>query len=160
MKRRGQRGRFQRQRGMTLVEALVAAVVMGTGLLALLQAHLALHGQAESGRLRRQALLLAQRELETLRAAATPPNQDAGSDDGTFTLQRRVRDADAGLRAVQVRVAWSGRDGVEDAVVLNALLAPPDPGFSGTLALAVPAVTLLLPSAPAATATTATRVAP
>lgn len=155
MKRRWRRGRFRRQRGMTLMEALVAAVVMGIGLLALLQAHLALHGQAESGRLRRQALVLAQRELETLRAAPTAPTQDASLDADPFTLQRRVRDAGAGLQAVAVRVAWTGRDGVEDAVVLNALLAPPDPGFSGTLALAVPAVTLLLPSPSAAAPSTA-----
>ena len=140
-----------RQRGVTLMEALVAAVVMGAGLLALLQAHLALHGQAESGRLRRQALVLAQQELETLRAAPAPPTQDADTDAAPFTLQRRVSDAGTGLRAVQVRVAWTGRDGEEDAVVLNALLAPPDPGFTGTPALAVPAVTLLLPSPSAAT---------
>jgi type II secretory pathway pseudopilin PulG len=145
---------LKRQRGVTLIEALVAAVVMGAGLLALLQAHLSLHGQAESARLRRQALVLAQRELEALRAAPAPPTSDASLDDGVFSLQRRTADAGAGLRAVQLRVAWIGRDGAEDAVTLHTLLAAPDPGFSGTLALAVPALSLRSPSPPAAAAFT------
>ncbi|WP_157271054.1 type IV pilus modification PilV family protein [Azohydromonas aeria] len=130
----------RRQRGVTLLEALIAGVVMGAGLLALLQAHLSLHGQAEAGRLRAQAAQVAQRELERLRAGMDPL-QDADGSDGVFTLQRRVADTNAGpgLRAVRVRVAWTARTGEDAAVALSALVAVPDPAFAGALTLAEPA---------------------
>ncbi|WP_028997612.1 type IV pilus modification PilV family protein [Azohydromonas australica] len=133
-----------RQRGITLVEALIASVVMGAGLLALLQAHLRFHAPPEEARQRAQALQLAQRELEALRGAGEPA-REAESTDGVFTLQRRVRDLEGGLQEVRLDVAWSDRVGQAHALALHALVAAPDRGFSGALALAAPAVTLRAP---------------
>lgn len=134
----------RRQRGITLVEALIASVVMGAGLLALLQAHLRFHAPAEEARQRAQALQLAQRELEALRGAGEPA-REAESSDGVFTLQRRVRDLEGGLQAVRLDVAWSDRGGQAHALALHALVAATDASFSGALALAEPAVTLRAP---------------
>ncbi|WP_298236280.1 prepilin-type N-terminal cleavage/methylation domain-containing protein [uncultured Azohydromonas sp.] len=134
-----------RQRGITLVEALIASVVMGAGLLALLQAHLRFHAPAEQARQRAQALQLAQRDLESLRGTGEPA-QEADATDGVFTLQRRVRDLAGGLQAVRLEVAWSDRGGQAHALALHALVAAPDPSFSGALALAEPAVTLRAPT--------------
>jgi Tfp pilus assembly protein PilV len=134
-----------RQRGVTLVEALIASVVMGAGLLALLQAHLKFHAPAEDARLRAQALQLAQRELEALRAAGVPA-QEAESVEGAFTLQRRVQAWGDGLQAVQLGVAWSDRTGQARTLALQALVAAPNASFSGALALAEPVVALRAPT--------------
>ncbi len=134
-----------RQRGITLVEALVASVVMGAGLLALLQAHLRFHAPAEEARQRAQALQLAQRELEALRGAGVPA-RETESTDGVFSLRRRVRDLEGGLQAVRQDVAWSDRSGQAHVLGLHALVAAPDPGFSGALALSAPAIALRAPT--------------
>jgi Tfp pilus assembly protein PilV len=134
-----------RQRGITLVEALIASVVMGAGLLALLQAHLRFHAPAEAARQRAQALQIAQRELEAVRASGVPA-QEAEATEGVFTLQRRVQDLGGGLQAVRFDVAWSDRTGQAHALALHALVAAQDMSSSGALALAEPAVTLRAPT--------------
>ena len=134
-------------RGITLVEALIACVVMGAGLLALLQAHLRMHGQAEVARQRAQALQLAQRELEGVRAGVRPL-QDATTAEGAFTLQRRVSALEDGLHAVRVELAWSDRAGQAQALSLHALVGTVDAAFSGALGVREPSLALRRPSVP------------
>jgi hypothetical protein len=124
---------------------MIASVVMGAGLLALVQAHLKLHGQAESAGQRRQALVLAQRELEQLRAAAVPM-QHAEATEGPFSLRRRVSGLGRGLHAVDVAVAWEDRTGQAQSLSLRGLMGVADTGLSGALALSEPAIALRAPS--------------
>ncbi|NML14718.1 type IV pilus modification PilV family protein [Azohydromonas caseinilytica] len=152
MRLRADRHASRHARGVTLFETLIACVVMGAGLLALLQAHLQLHGQAETARLRAQALQLAQRELEGLRAG-TRPLQDAASAEGPFTLQRRVSAREDGLQAVRLDVAWNDRAGQAQALSLHGLVASLDATFSGALGVVEPSLTLRRPSVPIPTAT-------
>jgi Tfp pilus assembly protein PilV len=133
------------QRGVTIVEALIASIVMGGALLALVQAHLKLHGVSDAARLRRQALVLAQADIELLRASAAAP-RDADATEGPFSLRRRTSSLGRGLHAVDVAVAWQNRDGQAESLALRSLIAVADASYGGALALSEPAIVIRPPS--------------
>lgn len=126
-------------RGVTLPEALVACVVMGTGLLGMAAAHGRLHAQGELARQQVQAAQLAQAGLEQLRAAAAAgaPAPAASATAGPFTLQRQRTEAGPGLLALRVGVDW--RSGLQaQSMALNGFATRFDAALSGALALPAP----------------------
>jgi type II secretory pathway pseudopilin PulG len=138
----------RRQRGLTLIESLVAFLALSVGALALLRFQPELRQHAEFARQRSEALRLAQQDLEVLRSitslaefAAIVDHAATIEPDGVggprFALQRRV-DAVAwpGLRDVEVTVSWLDRHGQTQTVGLATLLAAHEPALAAASLLA------------------------
>jgi len=141
-----------RQRGVTLLEAVVAFFVLAAGSVAVAALQRELHVAADVSRERSQALRVAEDDVEQLRAFATiegPPGTrsyaaiasavvEAASAPGTtpYRIERSVDAvAFAGAKATRVAVRWSDRRGGENAIVLHGFVAALDPQYSGSLAL-------------------------
>lgn len=133
---------FRRQRGITLVESLLAFVVLGIGLLALLRVQPELRQHAELGRQRSEAVRLAQAEIEGLRslaqrggvaalADAARPVEPDGLGSPRYAVQRLVEvQAWPRTRAVEVVVTWDDRRGEAQQVKLFTLIAAHDPALA------------------------------
>ena len=150
-----------RQRGVTLLESLVAFFVLTAGSVAVAQllSHSTL--AADVARERSEAVRLAEQAIEELRTFATldgPPGAPtyaaiatgsavvaAGSAGGRNDYRiERVVDAAAfaGAKAARIAVRWSDRSGTPRSVVVDAFIAAVDPSYSGSLMLdagAIPA---------------------
>jgi Tfp pilus assembly protein PilV len=144
------------QRGASLLEALIAFLVLSLGLLGMvkLQAHLRL--DADLSRQRSEAVRLAQQDIEEMRAFASiaaAPNQrsyaaiasatrdvDAASgysSNTRYAIARRVID-NPGLatKTASVTVSWADRGGKAHDLALEAMVGGIDPLLSASLALA------------------------
>jgi Tfp pilus assembly protein PilV len=141
------------RRGSSLVEVLVAFLVVSLGILAAARVQNTLRQGAELARQRSEAVRLAQQEIEALRAfavqsagsglpafadiASRSVADDSGIDATTrFTLTRQVRSA-AGLPAklIEVHVDWADTAGEAQRVRLDTVIAGTEPALSGSLAL-------------------------
>lgn len=147
-----------RQRGVTLIEALLAFLVLAGGVLSMakLQPHLQAH--ADMSRQRSEATRIAQEDIESLRAVAllqadaatsgvTPYERIAtvtstverlndAALNTVFRLTRQIEDSSsARLKAAAVSVAWAARDGSPQRVVLDSVIAGENPALAGALTL-------------------------
>jgi Tfp pilus assembly protein PilV len=148
-----------RQRGVTLLEALVAFFVLAAGSVAVAALQRDLHLAAETARERSQALRAGEDDVEQLRtftaidrdagvrsyAAIASANTvvDAASAGArtAYRIERIVDDAAfEGTKATTIAVRWPNRRGGENAVVLHGFVAALDPQYSGSLALDVGAI--------------------
>ena len=144
------RTHLHRQRGVGLIEALIAFLVLSLGMLAVgrFQSQLRLH--ADIARQRSEAVRLAQLDLERLRAfsfvaatagarayadiASATSNVDAST---RFVVSRSVDEVNAPrARNASVDVGWTDSSGAAQHVVLNSIVSGGDPAHSGALALA------------------------
>ncbi len=148
-----------KQRGVTLVEALLAFLVLAGGVLSMakLQLHLQVH--ADLARQRSEAMRIAQEDIESLRTFAVLPADAADSGAGAdghietittwvdnlngaalntvFQLTRQIGDSSsARLKVATVRVAWTARDGSPQQAVLNSVVAGVSPALAGALTVA------------------------
>ncbi|MEO6361689.1 MAG: hypothetical protein ABIO71_00510 [Caldimonas sp.] len=156
-----QRPNRREQRGASLLEALLAFVVLAGSTLAVSQLQHHVRLDADLSRQRSQALRLGEAELETLRAftaLATAPGGrsyaavlDAdvdlvsGGANTAFRIVRRVDDtAFAGVKSVAVRVQWADREGGAREVALASFIGRADPALAGSLSIAAGTV----PAAP------------
>jgi Tfp pilus assembly protein PilV len=138
-----------RQRGISLIEALIALLMLSLGLLAVgkLQSHLRLH--ADIARQQSLAVRLAQEDLERLRAFsvvgaasgvrayADIATASVTADEATrFVVTRQIADV-AGLRAKSalVNVGWTDASGATQNATLNTIISGSEPALSGALAL-------------------------
>jgi Tfp pilus assembly protein PilV len=143
-----------RPRGITLIEALVAMVVLALAAMAVIRLHGVLRVHADFARQRSDAARIAQRDIESLRAFSTLPATGAApshafddiaadsrdADDPLptrYRIERLVR-AEAGgrLLAVSTAVHWSGRDGRAQRLALDTAIARVDPALAAALAVA------------------------
>ena len=150
------------QRGITLLEALIALLVLAFGLLtfAALQARLRIN--SDIAKQRTEAVRIAQEDLENFRAfgtlaadagvannfaysqiatAAAQKTVDASdvstATNTTYTLTRSiVNDPVADLRDLQIRVSWTDRENVNQQVTLRSFIAGIDPLLAAKMAIA------------------------
>ena len=144
-----------RQRGTTLIEAMLAFLVLALGMLAIsrAQSHMRLH--ADVSRQTSEAVRLAHEELESLRsftglAAAAgvasyagigSRSHDVDAASGYLTntryrVQRQVDElAAAPAKAVTLSVSWDDRSGSAQQVALHSFIAGIDPAHTGALGL-------------------------
>jgi type IV pilus modification protein PilV len=143
------------QHGLTLIEALIAFLVLSLGMLAVARLQPMLRQHADLARQRSEALRLAQDDIERLRAfagvassagvrsydeiATAERTVDAATDPAASTLYRLVRRVDAALpsgKQVAVTVDWRDRAGAVQQVSLATVIAGLDPALTGSLTLA------------------------
>lgn len=156
-------GRRSSQRGISLIEAVVALAVMAFGMLAYVGLQSSLRFNSDVAKQRSEAVRIAQQAIEEWRAyavietaagrkayddmpaGALPPVAIAG-DNASFTLQRSVVDAgdteDALLRGAMPRmktltvdVGWQDRNGETQVVRLSTTITASPPELAATLAV-------------------------
>jgi Tfp pilus assembly protein PilV len=150
-----------RQRGVTLLESLVAFFVLAAGSVAVAQMQSHSRLAADIARERSEAVRLGEQAIEELRAFASiegPPGAHtyaaiatastvvaaaSGVARNAYRIDRVV-DAAAftGAKAMRVAVRWADRSGAPREVVVDSFIAAVDPAYSGSLALdagAIPA---------------------
>jgi Tfp pilus assembly protein PilV len=139
------RRRPPRQRGVTLVEALLAFLALSLGLLGIARVHAEMRAHADLARQRGEAMRIAQARMETLRgfvvlgesatsrAYADIAAHAPASVPGTTTLyvvERRVETIADGLASsVTVVVRWRGRGGEPQRATLSSIVARSEPAL-------------------------------
>jgi Tfp pilus assembly protein PilV len=132
----------RRQRGASLIEALLAFLVLALGMLGMAKLQGQLRLNAELARDRTEALRLAQEDMEAMRAFTTPASYAdilpaahgiAGVQSNTaYQLDRSVATM-SGLRSPAVHVGWTDRSGQQQQVTLQSIIAGTPPALSGAL---------------------------
>ena len=148
------------QLGFSIVEALIALVIMGFGILSLAGMQAALSRNSDDAKQRTEAVRLAQEKIESIRSytgidstvvgqgttsfTASNWNALAGSTDiittnaaytRTWTLDGSSADP---MRGLTVGVAWTDRAGVNQTVSLSSVVSKTDPADSGFLGFPLP----------------------
>lgn len=128
------------QRGASLVEGLVALLVLSLSLVATVRLHNWLRQHSDLARERGQAVVHAQRALERQREfrdlaafdSATPRDSTSGTGATTFRLQHDT-ELRAGLKTSHVAVHWQHRGDTEHQLQLASGTARLDPAYSALL---------------------------
>ncbi len=158
----------RRQRGVTLIEALVALLVMSFGMLALVGLMSNLRRSGDLAKQRSEAMRIARAEIakaktfaELTRTGTTPATSKVYDEIGdntesvtpvdsntTYAVQRTVTALpNADGRLVRVNVAWTDRAGDAQFINLDSVIARVDPLFSAVVGFAPPNGPVTLPSA-------------
>jgi Tfp pilus assembly protein PilV len=148
-----------RQRGVSLLETVVAFFVLAAGSAAVAQLQGQLRLAGDLARERSEAVRLAEQAVEELRAFAVvdgPPGSRAyaaianGSSvvaaasaaaHNDYRIERDIDDATFGAaKAARIAVRWSDRTGAARSIVVDSFVAAVDPAYSGSLSLETGAV--------------------
>lgn len=144
------------QRGVSLIEALIAFAVMALGMLGVMGMQTTLRFNSDIAKQRSEATRLAQEQMEFLRAfsvltlspfhaadtraydaivsAGPDPVQGYTMTNTTYTMTTTVQPL-GDRKDVTVTVAWRDRQDGPQSVVLNSVIAGIDPALSGLLAI-------------------------
>ncbi len=157
--------RFQ-QRGVSLVEALVAFGVMAFGMIAVVGMQSTLRTNGDLARQRAEAVRIGQDAVEAWRGFTTlntttartayadvvPGDTTFAGTNATFTVVRRANDPTSvsgtvtpRFRSLVVDVTWQDRTGQTQMVRLGSTLAGVEPEFTGSLVLAANADPIVAP---------------
>jgi len=129
------------QRGVTLIEALIAFLVLSLGVLGMAKMQSALRHNADIARQRSEAVRLAQQEMESLRAlpaaasasfTVAPDSSRAGNT--RYRVDRSVS-ADGAMQAADVLVTWTDRAGADQHLALRSIIATTPPALSAALVI-------------------------
>lgn len=134
--------RSHRQRGITLVEALIGVLLLSLGLLGALRLQSWLRLNGDVAKQRTEAVRLAQQDLEQVRGftdaaefqAITNQRSEADHPLTLFTLERTVS-ADPALKNSLIAVSWQDRGGDTQTVTLHSSIPGLPPVYSAALAL-------------------------
>ena len=130
------------QRGITLVEALIGALLLSLGLLGALRMQSWLRLNGDVAQQRSEAVRLAQQDLEQVRGFAdatafqgiTSQRSEAAHASSAFTLQRTVS-PDPSLKNSLIAVSWQDRSGNPQTIQLHSSINGLSPIYSAALAL-------------------------
>jgi Tfp pilus assembly protein PilV len=143
------------QRGVSLIEALVALLVMAFGMLAVVGVQMSLRSNADVSKQRAEALHIGEVEIEKWRGytsldAAEGQTSYAGltstaTEEGVVTANtvygnakytlRRTVTAGAGMKTLVIDVSWVDRAGRAQTIRFDTLIAAVVPGLGGTLSV-------------------------
>jgi Tfp pilus assembly protein PilV len=139
--------RLNRQRGFTIIEALISLLVMSFGMLALSGMQVSLSRNADVAKQRTEAMRLAEARIEEFRSftgISTGAINWNGLDgtantttttNTTYTVSSTMSGVDTdAMRAVNVQVDWTDRTGAPQRVSVASVISqtdPRDPGFIG-----------------------------
>ncbi len=145
------------QRGVSLIEALVALAIMAFGLLGVAAMQSSLRATADTSRQRAEAVRMAQQKIEQLRGFAVlagapsgqldyddvvsgndTPAPPSGYENTAFTRSWTVTPpgtGDPAFKIVSVTVSWSDRQGIADSVTLATNILRSSPELSASMGL-------------------------
>jgi type IV pilus modification protein PilV len=147
------RSALRREAGITLIEALIALLVLSLGMLALAQVQSMLRYNSDVAKQRSEAVRIAQANMESLRAfgrltattgfksyaevAASGPTQVTGiTTNTTFSVTNAVTEVTSPqYKALTVSVTWTDRNGTAQSVSVNSLISRTDPSLASQLAI-------------------------
>ena len=145
-----------RQRGVSLIEAIVAMAVMAFGMIGIVGLQSTLRQNADVAKQRSEAVRIAEEAIEQWRAFSimgatsgasagyasiqTLADQVIAADatnkfNTTFTLRRTVGSFAPGLKSMRAEVSWVDRTGAPQSIVLDTVIAAADPALSGRLTM-------------------------
>jgi type II secretory pathway pseudopilin PulG len=142
--------RLQREGGFTIVEALVALLIMTFGMLAISGMQMSLSQNSDISKQRTEATRLANEKMEELRSFTAistgtitwnglADGSDTISTNTTYTrswsLSGTITDA---YRPVTVAVSWLDRVGTAQGITLNSVISATDPKNVGFLGFPLP----------------------
>ena len=147
----------RRQRGFTLLEALIALLITSFGLMTLAGMQMMLSRNADVAKQRGEATRLAQERIEgmrsftaieTVQGSAAWADLANGQDDATTnTVYTRTvtmqGTSDDPLRFARVNVAWKDRANADESVVMRTVISRTDPSDIGALGFPLPQNTTL-----------------
>jgi len=147
-----------RARGVALIEALVALLVMAFGMVAVAGLMTTMRRSADVAKQRGEALRIAQQQMETWRdysvlssptsnqrdyttnISTSLPNPKPTLGNATYTLTPLVTPMDGSAsdayRTVTMTITWADRAGVTQTVSTDSAIARVDPTLAGSLAIA------------------------
>jgi len=140
----------RRQRGIGLLDALIAFLVLSLGMLAIARVQGQMRLNAEVARQRSEAVRLAQEDMESMRAfgvlASETHTLDASAGHATNTAYRVVRQIEPAAAALpaktaRITVGWADRQGGAQQIALASVIAGNAPAYSGALGLSRPGTT-------------------
>ena len=129
-------------RGVGLVEALIAFLVVAVGVVGLIKFQSSSRLNSDVARQRTEALRMAQNHIEQLRAANAADIQSATRSvtpeaaNASYQVARQVTPGAADSKTVQVTVSWTARSGAAQQVALTSVIAVQPPALTGALAVA------------------------
>jgi type II secretory pathway pseudopilin PulG len=136
------------QRGVSLVEAIVAMAVMAFGMMAIVGLQTTLRSNSDIAKQRSEAVRIAEEAIETARAfslmagynnigdlVVDPVPLDQATTNAVYKLTRTVVNTAQGMKSIQVEVSWVDRSGLPQSVMLNSVIAGTEPALSGILSL-------------------------
>jgi type IV pilus modification protein PilV len=147
------RGALRRDAGITLIEALIALLVLSLGMLALAQVQSMLRYNSDVAKQRSEAVRIAQANMESLRAfgrltattgfksyaevAGSGPTQVTGiTTNTTFSVTNAVTEVtNPRYKALRVTVEWDDRSGTRQTVFVDSLISRTDPSLASQLAI-------------------------
>lgn len=141
------------QRGVSLVEAIVAMAVMAFGMLAIVGLQSTLRQNADVAKQRSEAVRIAEQAIEEWRgysvmpttaglkayddlALGALPDVPLSGTNANYTLRQTVTAFAPGLKSLRAEVSWVDRAGQPQSIVLNTIIAAADPALSGRLTMA------------------------
>jgi Tfp pilus assembly protein PilV len=130
-----------RQRGITLLETLVAVLLLSVGLVAVAKLNGHLRHSAEAARQRSEATRLAAQDIESVRmqaAAASSAQRSVTLGATPYQIEREIVHESGGSQAqsAHIQVSWTNARGQAQRVALQSVVTQVHPVYSGALALA------------------------